>query len=262
MKKILKYILITPQVLIHKLRGIDISWKKDGDFFRYFPFGWLKDNIAHIGYKGRRMRMFYGEFTPLVTALFSTDEYKWLDVKGRDVLDIGAGMGDTAVYFSIRGAKNVYGYEINDRYYGYALKNLELNKIKNAQIEYCGVSDKKVKSDDQILGICVPKEDRENIGGANFKTLKEIIKEKNITNGVLKIDVDGFEYNIFKAVDSEDLRHFDQIMMEYHYGTQELVDKLTEAGFKVKTEKVTKVCIPYHPEQWKQMDIGHIYAWR
>jgi len=38
-------------------------------------------------------------------------DYDWLDVKGKRVLDVGASIGDTAVYFALRGAREVVAFE-------------------------------------------------------------------------------------------------------------------------------------------------------
>jgi len=34
--------------------------------------------------------------------------YKWLDVKGKDVVDVGANIGDSAIYFALRRAKRLH----------------------------------------------------------------------------------------------------------------------------------------------------------
>ncbi|MDG6910259.1 MAG: FkbM family methyltransferase, partial [Nitrososphaerota archaeon] len=65
-----------------------------------------------------------------LTALevFHEQPYRPLDVRGRDVLDIGAFNGDSALYFSLlRGARRVYALEPVPGVYRKALENLSLN---------------------------------------------------------------------------------------------------------------------------------------
>jgi FkbM family methyltransferase len=53
---------------------------------------------------------------------------------------------------------------------------------------------------------------------------------------LLKIDVEGAEYDIFKSVTSDDLKKFKFILMEFHYNNgrlRSLLNKMKEAGFSI-----------------------------
>ena len=39
------------------------------------------------------------------------EQYKILGVSNKDVIDIGANIGDTAIYFAVKGARHVYAFE-------------------------------------------------------------------------------------------------------------------------------------------------------
>ena len=56
-------------------------------------------------------------------------------------------------------------------------------------------------------------------------TLKNIIPD-NDENLVLKMDCEGSEYRIILNTDKKILRKFTQIIMEYHFGYQNLKLKL------------------------------------
>lgn len=78
-------------------------------------------------------------------SLFSEyeDPFEFLgEIGGRDVVDIGASIGDTAMYFSIHGAKRVIALEPFPRLYQEALKNLALNKISNVTMMNKGLGAK------------------------------------------------------------------------------------------------------------------------
>lgn len=260
-KQITKYILTFPQVQLHRARGINCVNDDLVTFFRYFPFGRIhNDGTLTIKSKGLKIQLAYGE-SPMSAGLFSSREYDVVDVKDKVVVDLGAALADSAILFVQNGAAKVYGYELNKRTYDFAQKNIRLNHLeKKVEIEYCGVSSGKISSTDVILGACVPEQDRKAVDQASFKTLAQIVKEKAIKNGVLKVDVDGFEYEIFRNADIETLNKFDSIFIEYHFGVQDLIEKIKSAGFKIEQKEINKVFVDYHPDEFKQMDIGYIYA--
>lgn len=193
---------------------------------------------------------------------FAQHDYDWLPVNGCDVVDIGAAIGDTGIIFSLRGAKKVVGYELNKHYFEIAQKNILLNNVQDKfSINYCGIASKKISEADEILGALISDKHRSNIGDADFKTFNQITFEMGDSNDlVLKIDVDGYEYEIMRSANKKMINAYKCIVMEYHYGTQDLVEILEDAGFEVKIVPVTKVTINHHPEGFKSMDIGMIYA--
>lgn len=269
-KRIIRLILAFPQIIITLFKGIKIKNFDDyecySSFFRYFPFASIsKEKIVSFFFNGKRVKMFCGELNPqFLAGTFAMNDYGMLaDIAGKDVLDIGAAIGDTAVYFGLRGAKNVYSYEINKRYYEMCKRNIKLNNLESvAKVELCGIGgdNKPLNSSLNILGAILPNEDRDAVDGIKMKTLSEIIKEHQIKDGILKIDVDGFEYEIMEGVDNNLLRNFSHIIMEYHFGVNNLANKLKDCGFKVEIKKVTEVFVDYHPKEFQNMDIGYIYA--
>jgi len=67
-------------------------------------------------------------------------DYDWLNVKGRRVLDVSASIGDTAVYFALKGAREVVAFEPYPFPYSYALKNVEANGLKKVKVINAEVS--------------------------------------------------------------------------------------------------------------------------
>ena len=125
-RKNLKYILTAPQSIFHKLIGIDVEYKDMVDFFRYFPLGRIhKDKTVSSNFMGQKIRMFYRGTKPAGCAIFSNGEYDLIPNSSREVLDIGAAHGDTAIFFSQRGASKVYGYELQGENCTLAKKKFE-----------------------------------------------------------------------------------------------------------------------------------------
>jgi len=56
----------------------------------------------------------------------------------------------------------------------------------------------------------------------------------NLKNAALKVDCEGYEYDLILSASDEALKTFEQIIMEYHYGYRNLVNRLRQAEFNVK----------------------------
>lgn len=204
----------------------------------------INTNRVNFQFNNKNVILYYDSQKQLVNTLgmineqFIEQEYKWLNVKDKYVIDIGANIGDTAIYFGLMGAKHVYAFEPYPYSYALAKRNIAKNSIKQVTLLNMGVGFKPLK-----IRI---KTDYKNYGGTNLKTFKtgqkikiitleDIVKRYNkIDGGILKIDCEGCEYGIILNTKNETLQKFDQIMIEYHYGYKNLLIKLKEAGFKVK----------------------------
>jgi len=65
---------------------------------------------AILNYKGYRIRL-YDAFiflNDIINENFFGGAYDELDVNGKTVVDIGAGLGDTAILFSLKGGRRVW----------------------------------------------------------------------------------------------------------------------------------------------------------
>jgi len=63
--------------------------------------------------------------------IFIEEDYKFLNVKDKNVLDIGAFVGDSPIYFILKGAKKVYAIEPHPDAYNEMLENIKLNKMED-----------------------------------------------------------------------------------------------------------------------------------
>jgi predicted RNA methylase len=50
--------------------------------------------------------------------------YGYIDVNDGVVIDIGAYIGETALYFIHKGARRVYAFEPVEKFYGYLVRNI------------------------------------------------------------------------------------------------------------------------------------------
>ncbi|MDE1828404.1 MAG: hypothetical protein KGH65_04550 [Candidatus Micrarchaeota archaeon] len=149
---------------------------------------------------GRQLRFKYINWAPFpLNEVFVKEVYKKLDVKGKVVVDVGASIGDTATYFSVRGARHIYGFEVDAGRWKISKENLKRNGIKNATLYLSGYK-------------------------------PSLVGQKAT---VLKVDCEGCEYSLFKNL-GQSLKKFDQIIIEYHHGSSVLEKQLTSLGFKIE----------------------------
>jgi len=169
--------------------------------------------------------------------------------EGDTIIDVGASCGTFANYCLTRNAKKVVCLEPSPSFY-------ILNKTFDSRVERYNkalgtVSGYKqfyftekttlnsFRIDDQR------KHDTDNLIGTarnvivECVSLKDLVSKSNLEKvNLFKLDIEGYEYDIFKSLQVEDLSKIDQVLIEFHHNenhrTQVIVDKLVAAGFDLK----------------------------
>ena len=192
-------------------------------------------------------------------ATFFYEDYKFLRVNGKVVIDIGMNIGDSTIYFSIKGAKRVIGLEPFPYTFRYAEKNICLNNILNCTLLNAGYGeDKEITVDQEIISTSGSSLVQTSKGKQiKLYSLSTLMKKYEIDSAIVKMDCEGCEYwllnepeNVFNCIE--------MIQIEYHYGYKRLVDKLKSVGFNVEfTEPEFNYDIDAeNPSQ----SIGYIFA--
>jgi FkbM family methyltransferase len=205
----------------------------------------ITKNFVKIRFSGRVVLLYYNSSTDLGNAAglgieqFVWEEYEELEVKGRDVIDIGACIGDTAIYFALKKSRHVYALEPFPASYELARKNVKLNGLgdKITMINAV-VKDKhgytRIEKGEDTSSVTHLKDFASNRGKKiPVLTLANLVEKYKIKDGILKIDTEGDEYKIIMSSTQKVLRRFSQIELEYHNGYLDLENKLKEAGFDV-----------------------------
>ncbi|NAZ31724.1 MAG: FkbM family methyltransferase, partial [Acidilobus sp.] len=163
-------------------------------------------------------------------------------LRGKEVVDVGANIGDTALYFVLNGARKVIAVEPLPNVAKCAVENLRLN----------GITDE-VKVINAALGsgpVSVPC-DYDLWSSAVFSTLSTSgsCKVPGVTLGdllsmvddpyLLKMDCEGCEAQVILGPERERLRAFEHIMFEAHphitgVSNEELLASLKELGFECR----------------------------
>ena len=248
-----------------------------------FPYNWVKYYATMCGLKNKNNNDYVSELNineegisfkyknRYVTidparfsdpyAVFLNEEYSYLEVKSKDVIDVGANIGDSPIYFALNGANRVIGLEPYPYAFQVAEKNVKLNKIDNIVLLNAGYG-----KDSEIVV------DPEKISGGGSSlvssvkgksipifSLRTLINKFNIKEGILKMDCEGCEYAMLDEND-ETFNYLEMIQIEYHYGYEDLVEKLKNCGFDVKFTEPKK---SYNPQaENPNMSVGYIYATR
>ncbi len=139
---------------------------------------------------------------------------------GNIVFDVGAHMGSFSVYAASKGA-TVYAFEPEDRNYEFLLRNIRLNKLEKNIIPFklgiykfngnipLFVSESNFGGH-SIIGEHNPKE-------IKVTTLSDICQKLNIDRiNLLKIDIEGAEYDIFSNMSQDTFKMINKIVGEYH----------------------------------------------
>jgi len=66
-----------------------------------------------------------------ILEVFEFGNYEGIDVNGKVVIDVGAFVGDTAIYFALKGAKSIIAIEPLPANYEELLDNVNLNGMRN-----------------------------------------------------------------------------------------------------------------------------------
>jgi SAM-dependent methyltransferase len=149
--------------------------------------------------------------------IYETGVYGRPDLKDRIVIDVGAAIGDTALYFCGLGAERVYAFDPDKAMAELARENVSLNGLEGRII----VLEQAATADliDDIIKSTTP-EDRRFF---------------------LKVDCEGCEYELLRELLSKNLlSRIDEIILEYHFGPnfeqvagreKDLINYLEKAGF-------------------------------
>jgi FkbM family methyltransferase len=196
------------------IKTIKAGWEYKSDY-------WEKDGIKFKNYYAT------------IYDVFVDEQYAYLNVKDKNVLDIGAFVGDSPIYFILKGAKKVYAIEPHPDVYKEMIENIKLNNMEDKIIPI----NMGINYENNYVSINIV--DINYVGGSFFNSnntgikvpaskLSDIIDKYNINAQILKMDCEGCEYDIILK-DYDTIKDFDEIEFEYHADKTKIpVSKLLE----------------------------------
>ena len=184
-----------------------------------------------------------------IPRIFLKEDYKLIPVKDSIVVDVGANIGDSSIYFALRGAKLVIAIEPVLSNFENMKNNVKLNELNNIKFKNVGISGKKQKiridADNASNGSMIVSDNGDDV---SMVTLEDIVNENHIESGILKLDCEGYEHEIIIATTPDVLSKFNYIYAELHYDAiepiNEIKEKLTASGFDVSFSYLISPTIP------------------
>lgn len=207
----------------------------------------FKAFLVLFEFKGRRYLLLFPKSCGLehikyiLSEVFVSEVYSKLRVKRKIVIDIGAYVGDTSIYFYACGARRVYSVEPYPYTYRLLKYNVMLNQLEDVIIPLnIGLSDVNTI-------VRLPDNEKDTSRSAlasqpfgvpiRVLSLETLVKHLGITNDtddiVLKLDCEGCEYSVIPKCKAEILRIFSEIILEYHDNPVPIINKLRSVGFIV-----------------------------
>ena len=190
-------------------------------------------------HRGNRIELEGNQCLSFALDIFLREAYGGADVRGREVVDVGACLGDSAIFFILNGARRIHALEPYPATYRLLEKNLARNGVlENVSLMNIGLGARRME-------VMLPLDDSAKPGNrrirgsaagrkVEFMTLSGLAKKIGVKNAVLKMDCEAAEYGILIGSDAKTLRRFRQIVMEYHYGYRDIAEHLQKCGFCVR----------------------------
>ncbi len=158
--------------------------------------------------------------------VFVSQDYKPDLKSAKIILDIGAHIGISTLYFNILFPQvKIFSYEPSSVNFKYLNRNIKINKLENIKpfrIAVSNVHDRKLKLLKSINSMTL------STVKANAKTdcmyeyvnatnIKNIIRSNHIKKvDIVKIDCEGEEYNILLNLDRTTFNKIESFIIEYH----------------------------------------------
>lgn len=212
--------------------GIENYWDSQGEFIV------IKHKSNELKFRGIELN---GE----IPEVFGTEDYGGIDYTNKVVIDVGANIGDSSVYFIVNGAKLVYAIEPFVFPFRFLKQNIELNNMEDKIVPLnIGLWNK-------AGHISIDSEATTTTGKGLTKvasgpvipvsTIEQILSDYFIENPVLKIDCEGCEYAIFNGISQDTMDKLNLIIIEYHNGKesiQKILEKTYDLEIREKNKKV------------------------
>jgi len=197
-----------------------------------------------------------------IWSIYVENVYDQIPVNQKTVIDIGANIADSCIYFALRGADKVIGLEPMPKNYELAIKNVESNNLSDKitiLLAGCGAFNGEITvAPSYEAGIGIAQKDLKYGVKVPLQTIDQILNNYSLVldnSIILKMDCDGCEYETILSTDDRTIQKFSHIMMEYHFGYRNLKEKIEKSGFKVSVTRP-------HIHTWNSLKLqsGFLFA--
>lgn len=175
-----------------------------------------------------------------VGSAFIGKVYEKLDFKDKIIIDVGSNIADSSIYFATNGAKKVIGLEPFPKNFNFGDENIKKNSLTekiDLLLSGCSSKSEEIKIDPNLSGLSYKMEPSKSGDMIKQTTLAEMCDKYKIDSGILKMNCEGCEYDVILETSEIVLKKFSQILIQYHDGADDMIEKLSKIGFKVIEKK-------------------------
>lgn len=217
------------------------------------------ENLAYLLYNDKYPIKFENNFSTMVLELspekqlffdgwwlgdihssFIGGVYSKISFKDRTIVDVGANIADSSIYFATKGAKRVIALEPFPKNFNFGQTNIKKNSFEDVIeliLSGCSAKTSKIQIDPNLSGLSYKMEEAKGGQMINQITLKQISEKYQIDAGLLKMNCEGCEYDVILNTPEKTLKNFSEILIQYHDGGEILSKRLSNIGFSIEEKK-------------------------
>lgn len=169
--------------------------------------------------------------------------FRDIDIVGKIVIDIGAYIGDTPLFFVSKNASKIYAYEPVDKHYKYLISNLKRNNVYNkvipvkrgiwfyrgiVSVSYSGLTTGLYNSGFKV-----------DIEVEELSDVLKTIFDREGRVDLVKMDCEGCEYVLINTP-VEDIHKCREYIVEIHGSPYPIIDYMMRIGYSFKVLKLFK----------------------
>ncbi len=174
--------------------------------------------------------------------------------KNKDIIDLGAYIGDSAIVLSKYTNKNVLSFEGSPVNFEILKKTIALNNVKNVIPVNYAVSDEaktvyftpNYSSAAHIISDEI--QNKEDYTAINTITLDEYIEKNNIKAGLIKVDIEGAEQSFLRGAKETIKKQKPTLLLSIYHNASDLIHikpmiESWDLGYKFRIKKSYDGCI-------------------
>lgn len=168
--------------------------------------------------------------------------------KDKNIIDVGAFIGDSALIFGKYTNKKVYAFEPFKKSYETMLQTLKLNTVTNVSPINIGLMDKSLKDvpiygSEAGLANSITRHHRNIVDNVEVRTLDDWIKENPIEIGLIKVDIESAEQKFLQGAQNTIKSQRPNMIICIYHGAYDFfeIKPLIESwnlGYKFKIIKI------------------------
>ncbi|MCL7398611.1 MAG: FkbM family methyltransferase [Thaumarchaeota archaeon] len=169
--------------------------------------------------------------------------YGCVDVNDGVVIDIGAYIGETALYFIHKGARRVYAFEPVEKFYEYLVRNISRNNLVDRIMAFsygAWFRDATIRTNINGTGTGLRVDYSRPYVELKVRSLKDIFEMVYEREGVIdlvKMNCEGCEYSLLR-LDEKLLKLPKQYIIEIHGAELPIIEAMAYNGFKFEKTKM------------------------